>query len=952
MNAARWQQIKTAFDDVLQLEPSLRFAYIKELGTTDPDLRQRLAFLLVEHEKENDEFMRNPAADLTIFSDLIEIGDDSCVGTQIGPYKLLHEIGSGGMGEVYLAKRDDDEFDQRVAIKLIRSGHDSAAVVSRFKAERQILAGLDHPNIAKLLDGGRTTQGQPYFVMEYVPGLPITVYCDQKMLNIPERVELLIQVCDGVQHAHQNAIIHRDLKPSNILVVEVDGKAVPRIIDFGLAKTTASTSVDQTQLTKYGVFMGTPGYMSPEQADFGVRNVDTRTDVYSLGAMLYVLLTGLHPFETVGQRLPPFDEWLRRLREEEPPRPSTNLKAKHAILGTTIPGAAELTLVPADLDWITMKALERDRTRRYSTPAELAADLRRYLDHDPVVARPASAGYRLRKYTRRHRVAVGVGAGLLVTLSVLALMQAVHLQQITQERDRANQELARANQERDRANQERDRATRITDFMTGMFNVSDPSEARGNSVTAREILDKASKDTRTGLAKDPEALSQMMQVMASTYLSLGLQSHAHELAQQALDLRLSLHGPDDPKTLESMAQLGLILHHEGEDLEAQALERRALADERRVLGAEDPLTLQTMDHLAVILRPLGHFGEAEKLAREVVEVASRTLGPESQLTLQSMGHLGSALFYQGRYAEAEHVLRKALDIERRIWGPDHPEALRALTVLAIAIHHQGRLAEAEPMYREILGTSERVLGSEHRSTAVAMGNLADLLIDEGHLAEGEKLEREALGILTRALGPEHTSTLMIQLNLALVLFKEGNVRDAERLQRETLAAEIRVHGPENPDTLSTQTDLAETLLREDRYPEAEALARETFNIQRRTLGSQHPATLETLQQLGVAMAYDHHYAEASKLFRDVIETGNNSTTQGNRWSAWYRFACMAAAAKHPDDALQYLQEAIDRGYQDADRLMDDENLKNLRGNASFQGLVAELKRLPSPMNKK
>jgi WD40 repeat protein/serine/threonine protein kinase len=428
VNAARWQQIKSAFDEVLQLGPSLRFAYIKDLGATDPDLRQRVESLLVEHEQGNDEFMRNPAANLTIFSDLMDRGDDSCVGRQIGPYRLLQEIGSGGMGEVYLAKRDDAEFDQRVAIKLIRSGQDSAAVVSRFKAERQILAGLDHPNIAKLLDGGRTPQGQPYFVMEYVPGLPITAYCDQKQLNIHDRLELLIQACEGVRHAHQNAIIHRDLKPSNILVVDVDGKAVPRIIDFGLAKTTAKAPAEQTQLTKYGVFMGTPGFMSPEQADFRVQNLDTRTDVYSLGAILYVLLTGRQPFETLEGGLPPFDEWLRRLREEPLPRPSASRRLRRG--GPEISAAGlhrDLGKVPADLDWITAKALERDRERRYQSTAELALDLRRYLQHEPISARPPSYAYQIRKFVRRNRVAATALVAVALAISggvALALWQA------------------------------------------------------------------------------------------------------------------------------------------------------------------------------------------------------------------------------------------------------------------------------------------------------------------------------------------------------------------------------------------------------------------------------------------------------------------------------------------------------------------------------------------------
>jgi len=422
MNPERWQQLKSAFDEALQLDPSQRPGYIEEVCALDPELREEIESMLAAHEQVREEFLNTPAAGLDAFQDLG--GADPWAGKRVGPYQLVREIGSGGMGEVYLAMRVDAEFDQEVALKLIRSGQDSAAVVSRFKAERQILAGLDHPNIAKLLDGGRTLQGQPYFVMEYVQGVPITDYCDEKKLEIRERLELFIQVCEGVQYAHQNAIIHRDLKPANILVAEVDGRPVPRIIDFGLAKATTPSLPEHTQLTRFGHLMGTPDYMSPEQADPQVRNIDTRTDVYSLGIVLYVLLTGLLPFAAKRHDHPPLDEFLRRLREEEPPRASGKVSADRdsSAASASARGVEPRQLVKllrGDLDWITMKALERDRERRYGTPSDLAADLRRHLNHEPVVARPASAAYQIRKFVRRHRFAAGF-IGMVIILSAVA----------------------------------------------------------------------------------------------------------------------------------------------------------------------------------------------------------------------------------------------------------------------------------------------------------------------------------------------------------------------------------------------------------------------------------------------------------------------------------------------------------------------------------------------------
>jgi eukaryotic-like serine/threonine-protein kinase len=422
VNSERWQQLMIAFDEALQLDPSLRAGYIDEICASNPELRQEIESLLAAHERMRPEFLNTPAAGLDVFQELS--GADPWIGRHIGPYRLVRQLGSGGMGEVYFAVRADAEFHQEVAIKLIRSGQDSAAVVSRFKIERQILASLDHANIAKLLDGGRTPQGQPYFVMEYVPGVPITEYCDAKKLKIKERLELFIQVCEGVQYAHQNAIIHRDLKPANILVADVDGKPVARIIDFGVAKATAPTVPEHTQLTRFGHLMGTPDYMSPEQADPQVRIIDTRTDVYSLGVILYVLLTGLLPFEPKRRDNQPLDEFLRRLREEEPSRPSIKVSAARDTFRLTADARNTepkqlVSALRGDLDWIALKALERDRERRYGTPTELAAELRRYLNHEPVQARPASSAYQIGKFVRRHRVGAGV-AGMVTALAIAA----------------------------------------------------------------------------------------------------------------------------------------------------------------------------------------------------------------------------------------------------------------------------------------------------------------------------------------------------------------------------------------------------------------------------------------------------------------------------------------------------------------------------------------------------
>jgi non-specific serine/threonine protein kinase/serine/threonine-protein kinase len=930
MTPERHEEVCGLLYRALELEAKERASFLNRACSSDASLREEVEMLLASSPEVRSGFLQSSALDrLGADSDGIGFAGALEPGQVFAQhFQLVRKLGEGGMGQVWLADQTSP-VRRQVALKLIKAGMYDEAVVQRFQAERQSLAIMDHPAIAKVFDAGATPQGQPYFVMEYVPGLPITEYCDQKKLKIRDRLELFIQACEGVQHAHQKAIIHRDLKPANILVVAVDGKPMPRIIDFGLAKATTPQAEGESIFTQLGHFVGTPGYMSPEQADPNVHDIDTRADVYSLGAVLYVLLTGSRPFDTKQKQ--PLDELLRKLREEEPPSPSNKVSSDRDTSSATAEarGTEPKQLVSqlrGDLDWITLKALEKDRARRYGAPSELAADIRRYLNHEAIVARPASAGYRMRKYARRHRVAVVMAAGLVLLLAAFSVLQALQLRRTTRERDRANRE--------------RDRATRITDFMTNMFKVSDPTEARGNSVTAREILDKASNEADKGLAKDPEVQSQMLYVMAWTYSNLGLYPRAHELAKRALDARLSLLGPDDPKTLESMGQLGWFLGREGHYDEAEKMQRQALEGERRILGPGDPVTLDTMDLLARIVTEHGHYDEGERLDREVIEIATRKLGPGNLRTLTSENTLAVLLWRLGRFAEAERENRQALEIERRVLGLDDSETQRTMINLALDIESNNP-AETEQLDREVLAHPRGPGGGSR-----VMNNLAELLSSEGRQPEAEKLFREALAIQVQTLGPENPSTLLTRSNLADVLLDEGNTHEAEKLQRETLASMVRSPGPKHPDTLLCQTNLAKVLIREGHYPEAERTARDAFEQLLRSPGPQHPYTVDALQELGEALAYTHRYAEASKLFRDVIEKQKTSTGKGDHFSVWYSFACVAETANRPDDALQYLQEAVNRGYKNADGLMADDDLKKLHSNPRFQQLVAELKHPP------
>jgi non-specific serine/threonine protein kinase/serine/threonine-protein kinase len=590
------------------------------------------------------------------------------------------------------------------------------SVLLRFQSEQQSLAVMNHPTIAKVFDAGSTPDGQPYFVMEFVDGPSITKYCDNKKLKIRDRLELFIKVCEGVQHAHQKAIIHRDLKPSNILVAEVDGKPMPRIIDFGIAKAISSQSnADQTMFTQVGAMVGTPGFMSPEQADPTIQDVDTRTDVYSLGVILYALLTGMLPFDTDQWKKRPIDEVLRQLREDDPPSPSTKLNVDKQ---TSTAVAERRGTMPkqlagqlhGDLDAITLKAVEKDRVRRYGTPSELAADIQRYLNHEPVQAQPPTTSYRLQKYVRRHRVAVSIAAGVALLLAGFVVVQAVQLRRITRERDRAN---------------------RITDFMTNMFKDSDPGQSRGNTITVREVLDKASSDIDTGLAKDPELQAQLLYVMATVYDQLGLFAKSESLSARSFDIRLRALGPRNAYTLDSQAIAGFELWRLGHYPEAEKLLRDALAVSQKSLGLSNLTTIGLQYHLSLTLADEGRYPEAETLAREALESCRRSLGRENTETMRLIFGLSAILGDEGKYPESEKLNREALDLSRRIQGPEHPGTIGMMSALADTLSDEGRYAEAEQVAQQALDVSLRINGPDHPRNAGFLYNLACLAALQG-----------------------------------------------------------------------------------------------------------------------------------------------------------------------------------------------------------------------------
>jgi non-specific serine/threonine protein kinase/serine/threonine-protein kinase len=777
-----------------------------------------------------------------------------------GRYKLLQRLGEGGMGEVWLAEQTEPVHRQ-VALKVIKAGMDSAQVVARFEAERQALALMDHPVIATVFDGGTTPQGRPYFAMEYVKGEPITAYCDRHRLSTRERLGLFTQVCEGVQHAHQKGIIHRDLKPANVLVTIQDDRAVPKIIDFGVAKATAQHLTERSLFTELGVLIGTPEYMSPEQAEMGGLDIDTRTDIYALGVLLYELLTGALPFDRKDLRQAGLSEIQRIIREKEPPRPSTRITQ----LGPASTEAAKnrhteprrlVSELRGDLDWITMRALEKDRTRRYQTANALAADVRRHLNDEPVSAGPPSAAYRAGKFVRRHRFGVIAAATVVLLLAAFAVAMAVQVRRTARERDKAE---------------------RLATFMVDLFKVSDPGEARGNTITAREVLDKGAERITRELEEDPETKATLMATIGNVYESLGLYGPATPLFEEALRIRTRVLGNKHAEVAASMSDLGWLLLRRGDHQRAEPLLRDALSTRRRLFGNEHPAVGWGLTNLGALLQEKADYAGAEPLYREALAIHRRFPGKDQRDLAASLSNLAGLLQLKGDFAGAEPLLREALGIERRQQGDQHPDVAMDLSNLAALLHEKGNYTEAESLCREAIDVKLRLFGKEHPSVATSLNNLAELLQDKKDYAGAEPRFREALAIERRVLGNEHPTTALTLTRIAGVVAEAGRPVEALPLAQEGVET-LRSRLPaDHPDRAEGESVLGYCLVKLHRYQEAEPLLLDSYGV----LQSQEPQRRRTQRALqGVLALYDAWgKPEEAREWRAKLEVANTAAAQ-------------------------------------------------------------------------
>jgi serine/threonine protein kinase/Tfp pilus assembly protein PilF len=853
------------------------------------------------------------------------------VGDAVGPYTLLEVLGEGGFGVVYLAERREPMV-QRVALKVIKPGMDTRAVVARFEQERQALAVMDHPNVARVFDGGVTASGRPYFVMEHVDGESITAFADARKLTLRQRLELFIPVCEAVQHAHHKGLVHRDLKPSNVLVAEVEGGAVPKVIDFGVAKAIASEDWANTAHTQSGMVIGTPLYMSPEQVA-GETDVDTRADVYSLGVMLYELLTGEVPLDAAMLRRQGLAEVQRIIREVTPPKPSTRLAQLADHRSTAIAQARSSSRerisgeLRRELDWIPLMALRKERERRYESPQALADDVRRYLDGRPLRAAPESRAYLVRKFVRRNRVQVAAAAAVFLALTaglVLALWQR---SEAIRARDAEAEQRAEATAARDAEKQRADQLKKVSDFQSAMLVEIDTTKAgldlmkdvcerfemaldkagvpeaerharvdalrqelvRVNATDAaaamldRTILSPAVKTIDAQFKDDPATDASLRQALASLYSTIGLYDAAYPLQASALAIRRRVLGEEHPETLTSVGNMGVLLRDQGRLAEAEPYHREALEKSRRTLGEEHPDTLVFINNMGGLLRSQGRLAEAESYLSEALGKFRRTFGAEHPYTLTSIGSMGVLLQDQGRLAEAEPYHREALEKSRRTLGEDHSATLGAVSNMGRLLLNLGRLAEAEPYVREALETRRRVLGEEHPNTLDAIDDMGKLLRSQGKLAEAEPYVREALEKRRRALGEEHPATLRALGGLALFLHAQGRPGEAEPYVLQAIEAFRRVHGEDHPDTLALTSNVGSILQAQGRLAEAERYQREVLERSHRRFGEDHPITLVAAYSMLALQVSQRRAQEALELALPYEPAARRAFAGGNSW---------------------------------------------------------------------
>ena len=889
MDAERWQRVQDLFEAALEQSPETREGYLVQACAGDGELLREVKSLLAADESGHS-LLDGQAVDI------LPVGEIDVEGKLVGPYKIIRQVGSGGMGAVYLAERADGHFKQQVALKLIRRGMDSEIILKRFQGERQILARLQHPNIARLFDGGLAADGRPYFTLEYVEGEAIDQYCDRLRLSIEERLRLFLTVCQAVQYAQENLVVHRDLKPSNILVT-AEGEV--KLLDFGIAKLVGNESEDQpADMTRTGVRVMTPGYGSPEQ----VRGepVTTATDVYSLGVILFELLAGSSPYRLTGQSLPEVEKVICTTSPQKPStaviRPDDTAPEKVSESRRTQPARLRRRL-SGDLDNICLMALRKEPDRRYRSAERLADDIRRHLAGLPVVARADSLRYRTGKFLSRHRLAVTVAAAMILLLGTLTTFYTVKLAD-----------------ERNRARLEAEKAVQVSEFLAGLFQVSDPGESRGETITARELLARGAEKITNELQDQPEVQASMMVVVAQVYYSMGLYQdaaplfesalkiqrdildrqdpelattlnsygqtlcalgeyeRAEELLREGLEIRHSRLGRVHPDVAGSLAALGWLLNDLGNVEAAEPMYREAVAIWTNQPGESRPEVGLALNNLALLLHEKSRYPEADSLFRQALEIQRRLLGDDHPEVATTLYNLGQLLRDMSRLDESEKTLREALAIDRKLFGEKNPNVAYSLTSLALLLQEKGEYRQAEPLFREALAIRKEVLGEDHPNVAASQNALARLLHDQGKFGAAEALYRESLESRRRIYGPRHRSIATTMNNIGWVLYDQGEFAAAEKIHREALTMNLELVGKEQFSTAISLMQLARDISAQGDFEEADSLLERSFNIGVKLFGEEHPFVATVVSYRAAVLAEEGDYEGAAAIRERTVST--------------------------------------------------------------------------------
>jgi eukaryotic-like serine/threonine-protein kinase len=855
-------------------------------------------------------------------------------GDRIGRYRILEQIGEGAFGTVWEAEQIEP-VRRRVALKIIKAGMDTKEVTARFDQERQALAMMDHPGIARVFDAGATQSGRPYFAMELVRGVKITQYCDEQKLSTNERIRLFITVCQAVQHAHQKGIIHRDLKPSNILVTVNDGEAVPKVIDFGVAKATRDRLTDNPVYTRVEDIIGTPLYMSPEQAGLTSLDIDTRSDIYSLGVLLYELLTGSTPIgQTTVKRLG-LDEIRRIIREVDPRRPSTRVRQQTLHKSGTHSAKSEIragtkwrqakpnqkSKIPADLDWIVMKALDKDRTRRYATANALAMDLRRFLADEPVAAAAPSACYRIHKFARRHKTAFGVSVAIvsiLITATIVSVWQAIRAKEAEELASKRVGELDYAHREAEGAYK----------FLTELFQSPNPSRD-GRAVTFAETLDRAARKLESDPGVQPARKAKMQGTIGWTYQSLGLYKEAIPLLEQSLAWYLSAYGDWHHETLIAMHNLAWSLFRDGRFDEASKLKEKILPRFLPVVGPEHQNLLDIMD---MVSGPSFTAESDQKESERLVEglLAASQSGLENRATLMAMARL--ALFWHdsGNSADSLKLWEKVVPLCRKLNGDDSDLTFWAMQGMAAAVAGAGRRDEAIKIEEEILALRRSKLGVDHSDTLIGMDNLADSLAAAGRRDEAIKLNVEALTLCQNRYGRDNALNFKIRNNLADFYADSGHLRTALALREDVLAFYRNQNKNDSPAALHAAAALAGTLTLLGEFERAETLLDEALAKYRK---HGKPGDIETrLREMAELRFRQKQFAAAEALCTERIQsrrarpkwegslTVHDATTSLGRvlaeWAWAERDTSAGEAHRRALEAEKLLRESLEANLRD------------------------------------